>query len=41
MEEGERRSRASGTSLNLGERELKHRREIPTSMAIHWDGGGI
>ena len=40
-EEGERRSRASGTSLNLGERELKHRREIPTSMAIHWDGGGI
>ena len=24
-EEGERRRRASGTSLNLGERELKHR----------------
>ena len=39
-EEGERR-RASGTSLHLGMRELKCRGEIPTSMAIHWDGGGI
>ena len=39
-EEGERR-RASGTSLHLGVRELKHRGEIPVSMAIHWDGGGI
>ena len=38
-EEGERR-RASGTSLHLGERELKCRGEIPTSMAVHWDGGG-
>ena len=40
-EEGKRRSRASGTSLHLGEKELKRRGEIPTSMAIHWDGGGI
>ena len=40
-EEGERRSRASGTSLHLGERELKHRREIPASMEVHWDGGVI
>ena len=40
-EEGKRRSRASGTSLHLGEKELKHRGEIPVSMAIHWDGGGI
>ena len=39
-EEGERRRRASGTSLHLGERELKCRGEIPTSMAVHWDGGG-
>ena len=39
--EGERRSRASGTSLHQGVRELKHRGEIPASMAIHWDGGGI
>ena len=40
-EEGKRRSRASGTSLHLGEKELKHRGEIPTSMAIPWEGGGI
>ena len=40
-EEGERRRRASGTSLHLGVRELKHRGEIPVSMAIHWDGGDI
>ena len=40
-EERERRSRASGSSLHLGEKELKHRGEIPVSMAIHWDGGGI
>ena len=31
-EEGERRRRASGTSLNLGMRELKRRGEIPTSV---------
>ena len=40
-EEGERRSRASGTSLHLGEKELKHQGEIPASMAVHWDGGCI
>ena len=40
-EEGERRRRASGTCLHLGERELKCRGEIPTSMPIHWDGGVI
>ena len=40
-EEGKRRSRASGTSLHLGEKELKHQGEIPASMAVHWDGGCI
>ena len=40
-EEGERRRRASGTSLHLGERELKRRGEIPAPMAVHWDRGGI
>ena len=40
-EEGERRRRAKGNSLHLGERELKRRGEIPTSMPIHWDGGVI
>ena len=40
-EEGERRRRASGTSLHLGVRELKCRGENPASMAIHWNGGVI
>ena len=40
-EEGERRRRASGTSLHLEEKELKRREKIPASMAVHWDGRGI
>ena len=40
-EEGERRRRASGTSLHLEEKELKRREKIPASMAVHWDGGDI
>ena len=40
-EEGERRRRASGTSLHLEEKELKHQGGIPVSKAIHWDGGDI
>ena len=40
-EEGERRRRASGTSLHPGMMELKRREKIPASMAVHWDGRGI
>ena len=39
--EGEKRRRASGTSLHPGMTELKCRGEIPTSMAVHWDAGDI
>ena len=36
-----KKEESKGTSLHQWKRDLKCRGEIPTSMAVHWDDGGI